>query len=411
MKSTFKPKSFYIYVRHCPRRSLDATKLSKYFVENGLQPVDSPNIADLIVIYTCGAFSNNEERSILTIENSLRTNARVIITGCLPKIDPARIATYKKAQVIPVEDLGRLDSLINAKVPYSHSPNPSIVYGVNDLLKGGFIRRLKSNFEFSHNFLKVSGTFLKKKVSHKSNNSGLVQKYYKLEIARGCLGSCSYCAIRKAMEKFHSFPEEQIIDNFRAGLKEGYTDFAIIAGDIGCYGLDMNTNLPHLLKKLFATEGKYKFLLVDLNPRWLKAYISDLFSVLKINAEKVSRIIIPIQSGSDRILELMNRNYKIDEVKKCLLDLHKNFPEVELETHIIVGFPGETYEDFQKSKELVRELEFASVNIYRYEDRPGTAASKLPCKLNKNTISKWARTLAKETITHNEQFGVDGLRI
>jgi len=378
-----------------------------------LRPAKSPKKADLIVIYTCGGFSEFEEESILAIENSLKTNARVIITGCLPKINPARIAIYEKAKIIPIEHLKQLDSLINAKVPYSYGPDPPVVYGVNDLSappSDSFLQRFKNNFQFSSDFLKVSGAYLEKKVLHKRNDVEFVQENYKLEIARGCLGSCSYCAIKKAMEKFHSFPEEQIIDNFKSGLKEGYNDFALIAGDIGCYGLDIDTNLPNLLKKLFASEGNYKFTLIDLNPRWLKEYYSDLLSVLKANAEKVSRIIIPIQSGSDRILELMNRNYKIDEVKRYLLDLQENLPKIELETHIMVGFPGETSEDFQKSRELLRELKFAFVHAYEYEDRPGTVASKLPDKVTKDVIQERSRTLAEENNIYS-QWSNDGLRV
>lgn len=397
MKNTAEVKSFYVYVRtSCPRRSLDASKLYRYFVENNLKPVDDPKNADLIVIYTCGGFNYSEELSILTIENSLKTSAKVVITGCLPKINPARLRTYGKALLMPTENLGQLDSLIRAKVPYSHGPNPSISCGVNDLYRGSFFQRFKRNIGFSFDSLRVGNTYVKKKTLHQPKYSQLSQEQYKLEIARGCLGSCSYCAIKKGMEKFHSFPEEQIIGNFKSGLKEGYRDFALIAGDIGCYGVDIETNLPNLLKKLFAVDGDYKLILVDLNARWLVKYYADLLSILKVNVAKVSRIIIPVQSGSDRILKLMNRYYAIEDVKKCLLDLQKNIPTLMLETHIMVGFPGETTEDFQKTAELIREIKFADIQLYKYEDRPGTTSSMLPDKVGKRTILKRAKILAKE---------------
>jgi tRNA A37 methylthiotransferase MiaB len=191
-----------------------------------------------------------------------------------------------------------------------------------------------------------------------------------------------------ASENFHSFPEEQIIRNFKKGLKEKYKNFALVAGDIGCYGVDIDTNLPSLLKKLFAVDGNYKLILEDLNARWLVKYYPELLSVLKTNFGKVSRIVFPVQSGSDTILKLMNRGYEIAEVKNCILDLHKRVPKMKLGTHIIVGFPGETDEDFQKSIALIRTRAFSYVSVFCYENRPNTQASKLPFTVDKETIAK-----------------------
>ena len=405
------PQTFYIYARRCPRRRLDATRLYAYFIKNGLTETEDPKKADLIAVYTCGGFTATEETSVLTIRDSLKTDAKVIITGCLPKINPGKLSPFHKvANIIPVESLSQLDSLINAKIQFSEIPNQSIVRGVNDLLVGTFTQRFKRNFKSKRDFLQNSCSFLEKKFTGKNNPLAADQKYYKIEIARGCLGNCSYCIIKNAMEKFHSYPEQQIIDSFRAGLEGGYSDFALMAGDIGCYGFDVNTNLPDLLKKLFAVEGNYRFFLVDLNPRWLKEYYSDFLSVLNANTDKVSKIMIPIQSGSNRILKLMNRHYEIDEVKKLLLDMHKTLPGIKLETHIIVGFPGETDEDFEESKKLLKDLDFAEVHIYKYEDRPGTVAAELPEKIPRKITLMRAKNLMKEQDKNkNIVFGIDGL--
>ena len=402
VKNTAETKSFFIYGKvWCPRRSLDASRLYRYFVENDLRPVDYPKKADLIVIYTCGGFKPDEEISILTIEQVLKSVralnkfAKVIVTGCLPRIDPERLKSYDTVLIIPPEDLGKLDSLIQAKVPYDACPATSIVYGVHDLYHGNLFQRIKRQSGFNTKLLRICAAYINQSLLHRSRDQVLGQKTYRLEIAKGCLGDCTYCAIKQAMGKFHSFPEEQIIENFRFGLKENYKDFALVAADIGCYGIDTNTSLPDLLKKLFAVEGDYKIALVDLNARWFVKYYPALLSVLKPNFRKVSRIILPIQSGSDRILKLMNRHYKIDEVKECLLDLQKNIPEIMLETHIIVGFPGETDEDFKESVELFRVIKFSKVDVYSYEDRPGTKSLNMPYKVESETIKKRARIVAR----------------
>jgi len=198
------------------------------------------------------------------------------------------------------------------------------------------------------------------------------------------------------MPPYESRPEEQILEEFKSGLKENYKTFALIAGDIGCYGFDINTNLPSLLTKLFAQDGDYKILLWDLNIRWFIKYHQAMLNVLKANSKKVERIIMPIQSGSNRILKLMNRHYKIEEAKNCLQKLQNSIPEIHLETQILVGFPGETDEDFEKSLDLIREVKFDDIAIFPYEDRPGTTAQNMPNKVPQATIDTRKKILREE---------------
>jgi tRNA A37 methylthiotransferase MiaB len=159
--------------------------------------------------------------------------------------------------------------------------------------------------------------------------------------------------------------------------------------------VDIGTNLPNLLRKLLAVDGDYTLVLVDLNPRWLVKYFPDFLSVIKTNSDKVTKLMMPIQSGSNRLLKRMHRHYDIGEVKKCLLELQKNIPTLMIETHIMVGFPGETKEDFQKSVELVQEIKFSKVEVYSYEARPGTEASTLPDQVPKEIMEKRRKTLTK----------------
>lgn len=386
-------KTFYVYAnKWCPRRGLESSRLCRYFVVNNLKAVSDPKKADLIVIFTCGLFAANEESSILTIEKSLdNKSAKIVITGCLLKIDPERVKVYDSAIKILPEDIGKLDSLIRATVPYHELPNAAIVQGIHDLYRGSLPSRIGHYFEREVNLIGVNYGLLRG-----SEDILFASTTYKLEIAKGCLGNCSYCAIKLGMEKFHSFSEEQILESFRSGLKGGYKNFALLAGDIGCYGIDRQTNLPALLKKLFAVDGDFKILLWDLNAYWFIKYYLEFRSVLRANSAKVSKIVIPIESGSDRILRLMNRGYKIAEVKECFLDLLRTIPDLNLETQVIAGFPGETDEDFQKTLEIVRAIRFSKVVVFKYEDRPNTKASDLPDKVPKSIINKRARVLAKE---------------
>jgi tRNA A37 methylthiotransferase MiaB len=397
-------ETFYISCKkNCPRRVLEASRNYRYFIKNGLQPVDNPKNANLILVHSCGGFKLSEEASILTLEKVLNVkskSSKVIMTGCLPKINKKALSPYDGVLIIPTEDLATsLDSLIHAKTPYNSIPESSIIEDVNDLYYGTFIKRTKRNLGllraigFNRRLLKAFKRFLRRNLFHVTINTYFREETYKLVTSEGCVGECTYCAIRFAMPVFHSIPEEQIIENFRVGLNHNYKNFALTGADIGAYGIDMHTNLPNLLEKLFAVEGDYKLTLVDLNARWFTKYYKELLFVLENNAEKVSKIILPIQSGSDRILRLMRRHYSIDDVKKCILDLQKNIPTSPLETHIMVGFPGETEEDFQMSLQLLKDVHFSKVDIYKYEDRPRTVASKMTNKIPDAIINKRVKKL------------------
>lgn len=390
--------------KFCPRASLEAGRLYKHLLKNNFEPVSNPRKADLIFVFTCGGFIEFEERSILTIQKALKNkSAKIIVTGCLPKVNPKRIGEFKNVYVIPKEDLGELDKILQTDSSYSESPKCTIADGIHDLCNVGFMQEAKRRFAFNTEFSGFCSSYWKnylyQRIPRRENDTSFSvfsNHTYKLEIAKGCLGSCSYCAIKLAMPKFTSYPEKQIVESLKVGLEAGYRHFAVLAGDIGCYGLDIKTNLPSLLDELFSVEGNYKILLVDLNARWFVKYYSELVSVIKSNFTKVARVIIPIQSGSNRILELMNRNYEIDDVKKCILDFQMNIPQVVLDTHMMVGFPGETDEDFGKSLSLIRDLKFSYVEIYPYDDRPSTIASQLPDKNSKEVIARRVKILAKE---------------
>ncbi len=400
MKNNSIFETFLVYAnKWCPRRSLEASKVCKYLEINNLKPVNDPKKADLAVIFTCGVFAPNEESSILTIKKSLKEkSSKIIITGCLPAIDPDRLKIYNNELIITPSNLHNLDTLIDANIPFVQTPYITTTEEFHDLLHGGIAYRIKQSIgsKVKSSYSRILDASSPMSSSQRSSESLFDSKVYKLEIAKGCLSNCSYCAIKLASEKFHSFPEEQILENFKSGLNSGYRDFALIAGDIGCYGSDINTNLPHLLKKLFSVEGDFKMILWDLNVRWFMEYYEEFCSVLKSNSTKVSKMVLPIQSGSDHILKLMKRGYKIEEAKKYISNFHNEFPNLRLETHILVGFPGESEGDFQKTVELIRESPFSKVVVFRYGKRPNTEAATLPDQISKSTVEKRVRILAKE---------------
>jgi len=206
---------------------------------------------------------------------------------------------------------------------------------------------------------------------------------FKIRVSHGCCFQCSYCAIRFAIGKLRSRPLEEIINEFKEGLKNGHKKILPVCGDLGSYGIDIGLSIYDLLKGIFQYPGDYKVLLNDFNIYWLLKDFDRLKYLLKSNQDKIDWILLPIQSGSDKILKQMNRGqYPVELMKKNLTELRKEIPSLELKTHILVGFPGETSKDFQESLNLIKEIKFNEVCFFKYADLPNTISSCMPDKVS-----------------------------
>ena len=162
---------------------------------------------------------------------------------------------------------------------------------------------------------------------------------------------------------------------------------------MGSYGLDMGTNVMELLRKMFEIDGDYKLMINDLNCQCLIDHNPELEDILIRNAHRIDHITLPIQSASDRILTLMKRTYNIEDVKRCLMNLRSKAPALNITTHMMVGFPSETEDDFEQSKKFIRLLKLPFVDIYEYQDRPNTAAARMKDKVDTKTIKRRAQEL------------------
>ena len=384
-------KKFYICCRRgCPRRSLDTQRIYDYFIANDWVQTHKPGNANLIIIYTCGGFETSENRSLNTIQKMVKNkkeDAKIIVTGCLLKINKPSIQCNDSV-FVEHKNLHELDLIINAQKPYDTIPDPNFVFAPHDLVSEPIAAKIKDNLlSINKNFFDRSINYLK---SLKHRKSQFDEKIYNIKIAHGCISNCSYCVIRKATGPLHSKSKENIINEFRRGLSSGHKKFVLIAEDVGCYGIDINTTIVSLLSEMLNEKGEFSIIVNDFNARWLIKYYDVLLPLFKTHYKKIHDIRIPIQSGSNRILELMRRGYRIEDVKQCLVNLHREIPNLKIGTHVIVGFPSEEDEDFAQTQQLVRDINFSTVSVYRYENRPMTAASKLPNQLPEAIINKRA---------------------
>jgi len=374
-------KKFLVYVNNfCPRRSLDTSRYFNYFLANGWTPANHIKNADMIFIYSCGCFNSSEKRTLNTIKSALEEKgpqAEIVVTGCLLKINPAVLnGSYT---VLGNQEIGDLDVLIDAEHKLADIPDANHIHPMKDLIspRAFLIKKFKMDVELSKLFFqKVRSLFFGRS---KYKNT------WNIKIAEGCLGNCSYCAVKFAAGRVKSKSPDLVVEEFKRGVEQGEKTIVLINTDIGSYGQDIGTNIVELMRRLFEIDGDYKIRFIDFNPRWLVRYYDEWLPLLQKNRDKIAYMSMPVQSASDRMLRLMRRPYTIADIKSCFTDLKRHIPELIINTHFIVGFPGETDQDFNKTLDFARSFDFGRISIHPYHDRPNTESSKLPDKVSDET--------------------------
>lgn len=213
-------------------------------------------------------------------------------------------------------------------------------------------------------------------------------------VSEGCLNNCSFCAGKLAKGNLFSYPKSQIIDEVKTAIKDGCKEIYLTSQDMGCYGFDRKTTLIELLKKVVSLEGDFWVRIGMMNPHHVLKMLDDLMEIYK-NKKVYKFLHIPVQSGSDRILKSMNRKYTVADFEKIVNSFRKKIPNITISTDIIVGFPGETEEDFQKSFELIKKIKPGVLNITRYWSRNGTKAAELPNQLHPRDKKERSRKITE----------------
>ena len=197
-----------------------------------------------------------------------------------------------------------------------------------------------------------------------------------IPISRGYLGVCSFCKTKSARGNLKSYSLADIKKEAETAIQEGVKEIWITSQDTGCYGFDIGTNLPALLRELVGIPGKFKIRVGMMNPDHLLKIRSELIEVFK--SPKLFQFIhLPIQSGNNDILKSMKRNYTRENFIFLVKELREVFPLITIMTDVIIGFPGETEGQYWDTLNVIRETFPDAVNISRYWPRPGTPAAKL----------------------------------
>jgi len=224
-----------------------------------------------------------------------------------------------------------------------------------------------------------------------------------LPIATGCLNNCSYCATKFAKGKLRSFSEKEILDQIK---KSKSHEIYLTSQDNGAYGLDVGSNIVDLLKKIKNIAQQKIIRIGMMNPQYFLAFKEELIELLK-DPHYYSFLHLPIQSGSQKVLDDMKRHYKIGDVVDSIKEIRKQIPDLCIETDIICGFPTEKEEDFEETKKILKEVEFDYVNVSKFSRRPGIEANKykpLPTEEVKKRSTEISALWKEIALKRNKKF-------
>jgi len=315
----------------CSANTADSELMAGLLVKAGHELVkDEP---DAYVINTC-TVKNHTEAKIKRLLRSLKSQ-RVIVTGCMANANPELRDEFPDYTILGVNDTNRILEALEGKSIITDKP-------VNKLCLP------------------------------KVRQDKLIDI---IQLSTGCLGHCNYCKTRQAKGRLHSHDKELIIKHARLALSEGAKELWLTSQDCGCYGFDINTNLVELVNELVKLPGEFRIRIGMMNPQHalkLKG-LPELFK-----HEKVYKFAhVPVQSGSDRVLLDMGRDYTASDFKELIDSLRLIVPDINVSTDVICGYPTETESDWVLTLDLIKWLRPGWLNISMFTPRPGTPASLL----------------------------------
>lgn len=377
-------KIFFISLG-CPRNLVDSEVMLGILLQAGYEAAPELRDADYIVINTCGFLEASRNESLETIHTTLlgkKEAAKVIVTGCM-------VQTH--SDVVKKEF-------------------PQIDY----LLGSGDVEGILKAVETSHQGEEVTAARSYLESGEVPRQVSTPKHYAYLKIAEGCRKRCSYCIIPEIKGPLKSKPKERILSEFNILLERGVQEIILIAQDLGDYGRDLGGRkceaLVDLIKSILTIEKPFWLRLLYLYPDEIT---DELIALMKSDSRICPYLDMPIQHVSDKMLLSMRRTTSKKDIIETIEKLRKEIPAITIRTSLIVGFPGETEEDFAELCEFVKAYPLDNIGIFRYSREPKSHSYDLPdqiseeikearyhklMQIQQNTLTKLNKKWLKKTI-------------
>jgi ribosomal protein S12 methylthiotransferase len=358
----------------CPRNLVDTEVMIGILLKAGYEATQTMQEADHIVINTCGFLEASREESLDVIGEALgnrKEKAKVIVTGCMVQSHDKQI-TDKFPHVDYLLGSGDVEGILNA---VRSSEQGAQITSAKSYLEAGEVPRTIST----------------------------PKHYAYLKIAEGCRKQCAYCIIPKIKGPLKSKDVEQVIKEFRVLRKQGVREIILIAQDLGDWGKDKgykkSQGLILLLKEILKEEGDFWLRLLYLYPDEIT---EEMIELMKSDKRICPYLDMPIQHINNEVLKSMHRATSKEEVIHTIKTLRNEIPEITIRTSLIVGFPGETEQQFKELEQFVKEYRLDNVGIFKYSREPDSRAAEM-----KNQISPEVKAERYERLMKIQQKAVE----
>lgn len=386
IKSQIKDRDYYFYIESygCQQNESDSEKIAGMACEMGYKIVNEPSSADVIIINTCAVREHAELKTLSIVgqfKHIKEKNKNLIIglSGCMVSQEHRSSDIKNKYPYV--------DFVFGTSMLYRF---PEILYNT--------ITSEKRRFWLNEDDGSIAEDI---PVKRSSLHKAWVSVMY------GCNNFCSYCVVPYVRGRERSRISSYILEEIKTLVRDNYYDITLLGQNVNSYGqdLDKNYGFTELLYDICKIEGEFKIRFMTSHPKDVPYKLIDFISE---NEKMAKHIHLPVQSGSNRVLHEMNRKYTREDYIGKIEYLKNKIPDISLTSDIIVGFPGETEEDFLDTLDILEKIKFDSVYSFIYSKRKGTPAAdmknQVPDETKKERFSRLMQTQNKISYENNQKY-------
>jgi len=338
--------NIYVETFGCTANKSDERLVHSLLNQEGNEIVQNLADADVLVLLTCTVIGTTEQRMLSRLKVFQKTHKKIIVTGCMPVVQPDLIkAVAPDALLLPPQYIQYITTMIHGNKP---------------------------------TFFKT-----KKMILSKHYNDIIAP----IMIAEGCASSCTYCITHFARGTLRSFPIQEITADVCSAIKQGCKEIQLTAQDTASYGLDTGANLGMLLTQVCTLNGAFRVRVGMMNPTTVQKNLDSILTAYQHH--KIYKFLhLPVQSGDDEILKKMNRGYTANDFTRLVERFRKTIPTLTVSTDVIIGFPTETEEQFNRTIELLKQIKPDIINITRFSARPLTTAKTMKGRIPTHVVKE-----------------------
>lgn len=346
---------FYVYTLGCKVNTYESNVIRDNLINNGYIESNKKEDSDIYIINTCTVTNTSDNKSLKLIRQVIRNNkdAIIVVMGCMTQVNYSLLDDLDVSIIIGNKYKSKIVEFIE-----EYKKNRKKIIKVDNIMESSFEEMCLNNFNKTRAFVKIED---------------------------GCENYCTYCIIPYARGKVRSKDPKLVIKEINNLINSGHKEIVLTGIHTGHYGSDLEDyNFSDLLNELVNIKGLERLRISSIEITELN---NEVLSVFKNNKVLVDHIHVPLQSGSNTILKLMNRKYDKEYFINKINEIRRIRPNISITTDVIVGFPGETEELFNETIDTIKKIRFSKIHVFPFSLRKGTKAEELPNHVD-NSIKK-----------------------